>query len=170
MTEWSTDLTTRDGFNFHVRPVRADDEMRLSEFFRHVTPEDLRFRFLGTIKAMDHDRLAEMIDVDHRQKESFVACELRSGRIIAAAMLACDADLESAEVAVSIRSDFKNRGVSWALLAHISRFAQAKGVKRLQSLEDRANVSAITLEKEMGFTSQPYDGDSRLTLLEKALA
>ena len=50
--DWSRDLTTRTGLTFHVRPVHPDDEAALAEFFRHVTPEDLRFRFLAGVKEV----------------------------------------------------------------------------------------------------------------------
>lgn len=169
-TRWSRDLTTHTGFTFHVRPARAEDEAALHEFFAHVTPEDLRFRFLSTVKEVGHDRLVAMTRVDHRQNESFLAFEHQDGPIIGAAMLACDDNLEVGEVAVSISSDYKNRGIGWELLAQVTRFAEAKGVKRLQSVEDRANVTAIRLEGEMGFTSRPYPGETTLVLLEKSLA
>jgi hypothetical protein len=43
-------ITTRIGFHFEVRLARPEDEPTLAEFFTHVTPEDLRFRFLGAVK------------------------------------------------------------------------------------------------------------------------
>ena len=48
--DWSRDLITRTGFRFHVRPAMASDEAALGEFFTHVTPEDLRFRFLTGLR------------------------------------------------------------------------------------------------------------------------
>jgi N-acetylglutamate synthase-like GNAT family acetyltransferase len=169
-TRWNRDLTTHTGFTFHVRTARAEDEAALHDFFATVTPEDLRFRFLSTVKDVGHDRLVAMTKVDHRHNESFVALEREDGPIIGAAMLACDDKLETGEVAVSISRDFKNRGIGWELLAHVTRYAQAIGVKRLQSLEDRANAAAIRLEGEMGFTSRAYPGEPGLVVLEKSLA
>ncbi|WQB99075.1 hypothetical protein U0R22_003245 [Mesorhizobium huakuii] len=46
----SDTLTTHTGFRFEVRRARPEDEPTLAEFFTHVTPEDLRFRFLGAVK------------------------------------------------------------------------------------------------------------------------
>lgn len=169
MTYRTEKLTTQSGFTFQVRPARPDDEAALHEFFEQVTPEDLRFRFLTTVKEVGHERLVAMTEVDHRKNESFVAFERDGGKIIGAAMLACDDNLETGEVAVSIAKDYKNRGIGWGLLRHLTQYAEAKGVKRLQSIEDRANASAIRLEGEMGFTSKPYP-DSTLVLLEKALS
>lgn len=169
MTSRSGTLTTHSGFNFQVRPARPDDEAALQDFFRHVTPEDLRFRFLSSVKEVGHDRLVAMTAVDQQQNESFLAFEHDGGPIIGTAMLACDDSLETGEVAVSISKDYKNRGIGWELLRHLTRRATAKGVKKLQSIENRANVSAIRLEGEMGFTSKPYP-DSTLVLLERTLA
>ena len=170
MTDWSSELTTHSGFKFFVRTVRPDDEAALREFFEHVTPEDLRFRFLTSVKEVGPERLAQMTNVDHRETESFVAYEAEGGPFIASAMFACDSDLEIGEVAVSISAGYKNRGVGWELLRHVTRYAEAKGITRLLSLEDRSNLSAIQLEREMGFTSSVYPGDSTLVLLEKVLA
>ena len=88
--DWSRDLRTRTGLTFHVRPVRAEDEAALAEFFRHVTPEDLRFRFLGGMKEVSHDRLVAMTQVDHHKTENFLAFADSGKSIIATAMLACD--------------------------------------------------------------------------------
>lgn len=170
MTDWSSELTTHSGFTFFVRIARPDDLAALQEFFEHVTPEDMRFRFLTSVKTVGPERLAQMTNADHRETESFVASEVEGGPIIASAMLACDSELETGEVAVSISADYKNRGVGWELLRHVTRYAEAKGVTRLVSLEDRANVSAIRLEREMGFTSSSYPDDTTLVLLEKTLA
>ncbi|HTN60884.1 MAG TPA: GNAT family N-acetyltransferase, partial [Devosia sp.] len=158
------------GLTFHVRPARPEDEAALGHFFEHVTPEDLRFRFLSSVKAVSHDQLVAMTRTDHRQTESFVAFELGGGPIIGTAMLACDAKLEVGEVAISVSADHRNLGIGWELLRFITRYAEAKGVNRLQSLESRSNTSAIQLEKELGFTSESYPGDSTLVMLQKTLA
>lgn len=168
--KWSRDLTTRNGFSFHVRPVAKGDEPQLSEFFSHVTPDDLRFRFLTGVSVVSHDRLLAMINVDHRQKENFLAFAADGISIIATAMLACDDAMKTGEVAISIRSDHKGRGVSWELLEHVAQFAEALGVQALQSIESRANHAAIELERDMGFTARAYPGDATLMLVERKLA
>lgn len=165
----NADLETRTGHRFLVRPVTDRDEPALAEFFTHVTPEDLRFRFLTGLNIVDHDRLSAMIRVDHHQSETFLAFGDDGVTVIAAAMLACDAALDVGEVAISIRSDYKKRGISWALLAHVARYAEARGVGTLQSIESYANHAAIELEREMGFTARSYPGDSTLMLVERKL-
>ena len=170
MTEnWSRNLTTRTGFSFQVRAVRPDDEPGLADLFSNVALDDLRFRFLTGLNVVGHNRIAAMIDVDHRQKESFLAIAEDGTTIIAAAILACDEAMDVGEVAISIRSDHKGRGISWELLEHIAHFAEAMGVKTLQSIESYENHAAIELERDMGFTVRSYPDDPTLMLVERKL-
>lgn len=161
-------LSTRAGFRFLVRPAHPDDEAGLAEFFTHVTPEDLRFRFLTTVREVGHDRLAAMTKIEDRQTENFIAFTDDGNTIIAAGTLACDAALEKGEVAISIRSEFKHRGVGWELLRHICKFAESKGVKAVESLEDRQNHEAIEIELDQGFEVNACPDDARLVVLRRA--
>lgn len=167
--DWSRDLTTRSGLVLHVRPARPDDEAALVDFFKHVTPEDLRFRFLGGVREVSHERLVAMTQVDHKQTESFLAFAKDAKAIIATAMLACDAALEKGEVAISVRGEYKHKGVGWELLKHIAGYAEAKGVKTLESIENRQNHEAIELEREQGFVTESYPDDPTLVLVRKQL-
>ncbi|MCC6205277.1 MAG: GNAT family N-acetyltransferase [Hyphomicrobiales bacterium] len=167
--DWSYDVITRAGINMHVRPVRPQDEPALAEFFHHVSPEDLRFRFLAGVRELSHDRLAAMTNVDHQRSENFLAFAEDGETIIATAMLACDDTLERGEVAISVRADFKHKGVAWELLRHVARFAEAKGVKVLESIENRENHEAIELEREQGFVAESFPDDASLVLIRKRL-
>ncbi|MGY6250720.1 N-acetyltransferase family protein [Bosea thiooxidans] len=160
-------LTTRTGLEFHVRSARPDDEAGLAGFFKHVTPEDLRFRFLATVREVGHDRLSAMTQIDHRQTETFIAFTEDGKTIIATGMLACDVALERGEVAISVRSEYKHKGVGWELLRHLCGFAKTKGVKVVESLEDRQNHEAIEIEREQGFEVDECPDDARLVVLRK---
>jgi len=167
--EWSRDITTHKGLAFHVRPVRPDDEAALAEFFAHVKPQDLRFRFLGAMKEVSHDRLVTMTQVDHRQTENFLAFAEDGKTVIATAMLACDPDFEKGEVAISVRAEYRHKGVGWEMLRLVARYAEAKGVKTLESIENRENHDAIELEREQGFVAETYPDDPTLMLIRKEL-
>ncbi|MFX8106588.1 hypothetical protein ABTK92_19910, partial [Acinetobacter baumannii] len=87
-----------------VRPVLPTDEAALGAFFAHVSPDDLRFRFLSGLRVVGHDRLAAMCQIDYRRTMNFLAF-VPDGTLVATAMLAADADLARAELAVSVRHD-----------------------------------------------------------------
>ena len=120
-------LTTHTGFRFEVRRARPEDEPTLAEFFTHVTPEDLRFRFLGAVKEVSHERLAAMTRSDDAHIHNFVAFST-DGMLIAVATLASDRADRTGEVAICIRADRKHLGVGWNLLAHISKYAEKLGL------------------------------------------
>jgi GNAT superfamily N-acetyltransferase len=170
MTEWSRDLTTRGGLEVHLRPATPEDESDLGAFFAGVTREDMRFRFLTALKTVDHDRLVSMTDVDHRQTENFLAFVKGRPEIVATAMLACTDDMSKGEVAIAVLPQYKKKGLSWELLEHVARFAEAKGVKTLEAVESRDHHAAIEMEREMGFTATSYPGDATLVLVQRTLA
>ncbi|WP_337658775.1 GNAT family N-acetyltransferase [Sphingorhabdus sp. Alg231-15] len=162
----SIPMTTRTGFEFHVRPVAPSDEEALAEFFNHVTRDDLRFRFLSPIPEVGKELLSYLINVDHDHKEDFLALDIDDKTIIASAMIGANEDKSVAEVAIVVRSDYKHRGMSWTFLEYVISEARRSGIKKLQSIESRENHAAIELEREMGFTAKSYPGDATLMLLE----
>lgn len=162
-------LRTRTGLSLYVRPVRHDDEQVLAEFFKHLTPQDLRFRFLGGIQEVSHERLISMTHVDHRRTENFLVFSEGGKVLIASAMLARNSSGTEAEVAIAVHADYRHKGVAWEMLRHVARDAEAKGVKILQSIESRENHEAIELEREQGFVAKAYPDDETLVLIQKEL-
>lgn len=160
-------LTTRHGFQFDVRPVTPNDGSIFEEFFSHVSQDDLRFRFLVGMNEVGQDRISALTLVDHNLTENFAAFPDGESVMIATGMLACDAALNTGEVAIIIREDYKHRGISWELLSYIARYADRKGIKTLQSIESRNNHAAIELERDMGFSARQYAGDATLMLLSR---
>ena len=55
MKNSSDAIMTRSGGMLRVRPARADDEAAQAKFFKHVTPEAMRFRFLTAVKEVGHE-------------------------------------------------------------------------------------------------------------------
>lgn len=163
-----SDLTTRSGYRFHVRAAHDDDEAALDAFFTHVSPEDLRFRFLTAVSHVPHDTIAAMAHVDHRTTENFLAID-PDGTLVGSAMIGLDGKGETAEVAISIHEDFKGRGIGWTLLDHVAGYARERGIAKLQCIESRANHAAIELEREMGFTARACPGEPGLVLVEAVL-
>lgn len=159
-------LTTRSGFEFHVRPVEPADKKALADFFGHVSRDDLRFRFLSPIPEVRDSLLEDLVNVDHDHKEDYIALDIDDKTIIASAMIGANEDKSEAEVAIVVRSDYKHRGMSWTFLEYVIEEARRSGIKKLQSIESRSNHAAITLEKEMGFSARSCPGDASLMLLE----
>lgn len=155
-SEWAADIVTREGVALRVRPVVPMDEAALGELFRHVAPEDLRFRFLTSLREVGRDRLVAMTQVDYRRTINFLA--FTGDELVAAAMLACNPDRTRGELAVSVHRDWKGKGISWSLVDHVLRYARAEGIETVESVESIDNHAALSLEREMGFEVVP-DGE-----------
>jgi acetyltransferase len=162
-----TEIVTRDGIVLSVRPVFAEDAAALEEFFDAVSDEDRRFRFLTAVRHVGPDQIEPLTHVDHWRTESFVAFDKATGALVGSAMLACDAAMDTGEIAISIHRDYRGRGLAWALLDVLAAEAQRRGLKRVISIEDRDNRAAIELEREKGFEAHGVDGDPHLVMLEK---
>lgn len=167
--DWSGPVVTQTGEELLIRPANPLDHDALKSFFDQVSHDDLYFRFLSGLRQVDEDRLQHMLQDDDDQAIDFLAVSLESGEILASAMLCADDKFQVAEFAVVTRRDKKGCGVSWALLEHALRYAQAMGIKMVRSLESASQSDALKLEREMGFAVRSHPDDATLMLAEKTL-
>ena len=146
------DLLSQGGVRIRVAQAHSRDVAEIGAFFRYLTPEDLRFRFLGTVKEVSDAQIAAI--VDDANAVTFLARDSATGALIAVATLAQQPGSREAEVALSTRPEWKHRGVSWTLLEHVLSYAQAHGYRSVSSLEAGENREAVKLEREMGFVAR----------------
>jgi len=166
---WCDELTTRYGVRLLIRPVGPDDETRLADFFEHVLPEEIKFRFLSPLKHVGHDLLARLAGVDHIWDEHFLAFAEDGDTLLASAMIVSTSDSCEAEVAIAVRSDHRHMGIGWTMLSYVAGLAERNGMRSIVSYESADNRETIALESEMGFTAGFCPDEPRLVLLRKAL-
>ncbi len=168
MSDWH--IATRSGLKLNVRVATQDDDAVLSDFFHHISADDLRFRFLASAKEAGAEQIRRMTHIDHKANETYVAFNEEDGRVVAVAALASDAAKEKGEVAISVHADHRNQGIGWEMLALVADQAAARGLKSIESIESRDNYDAIELERNMGFSVGSFPGDSTLVLVSKQLS
>lgn len=168
-TVWTATLITRGDIVISVRPALPTDEAILADLFERVSPSDLRFRFLSAMRHVGRDRLHAMINIDYDRTMTFIAFD-STGEAIATAMLATDVSRKDAEVAISVRSDMKNKGVGWTLLQHVLRYGEARGLRTIRSIESRQNNETISLERDAGFAFEACEGNPADVVAIKHLA
>lgn len=110
-----------------------------------------------------------MTHCDHFRTENFLAFAGDGGELVATAMPACDNPLDTGEIAVSVRRDWRGQGIGWALLDLIADEAAKRGRRRVISIEKRGNHAAIEPQRENGFVARAIEGDPTLVLLEQVL-
>ncbi|PZU64835.1 GNAT family N-acetyltransferase [Sphingobium sp.] len=164
-----TKLQTRTGLALLVRQAGPEDAPTLVELFHNVSPEDLRFRFLTGLNEVGADQIKAMTQADHSTIDSYIAFQ-PDGIAVATGMLACDKHGERGEVAISVHASHHNQGIGWTLLAFLAERATARGLKVIESIENRGNRTAIEVERDSGFSLQEYPGDPTLVLVTRNLA
>jgi len=161
-----TEKVTRAGIPLEIRPASARDVELLADIYRHLSPQDMRFRFKQPIERLDPEDLKALVDRDAGMT-SFLA--FSGGAAIACATLVGDPGCNSAEVILSVRPDWKGRGVSWTLLEDVLARAAAAGLKRVSSVELGEDLEAINLQREMGFVARLRSADPLEFSMVKAL-
>jgi acetyltransferase len=171
ISEWSATLDTLGGVHLKIRPASPADAATVRAFFAELTPDDLRFRFLSPMPRPCESLYELLVNVDHVRTEDFLVFVEVDGRdrMIASAMLSCDAASKTAEVAISVHPAWRNKGIGWTLLDFIARDAEQRGMEVLQSIECPDNRGALDVEKDLGFHVSFYPGDPTLNLVSKRL-
>jgi acetyltransferase len=128
-------------------------------FFTAVTENDVRLRFFAPVKEFGHAFFARLTQIDYGRAMAFIAIDDSSGQMLGVVRLHANADNETAEYAILVRSDLKGRGLGWVLMQMIIEYARAEGVKAIEGQVLRENSTMLAMCKELGFeiTADPND-------------
>jgi acetyltransferase len=154
-SEWQRRLVVKDGWHVLARPIRPEDEPLVHEFARHITPEDLRLRFLAPMKHFSHEFIARLTQLDYARAMAFVAIDETTGELSGVVRLHSDSIYETGEYAILLRSDLKGRGLGWALMQLLIEYAKSEGLKQLFGQVLRENTTMVEMCRSLGFKVEP---------------
>jgi acetyltransferase len=165
--EWERTLELRNGRRAFVRPVRPEDESAFLRFFQQVTHEDLRLRFFAPVRDFNHAFLARLTQLDYSRAIAFVAFDRDTGEMMGAVRLHADANHETGEYAILLRSDLKGLGLGWALMRLMIEWAKAEGIRSVEGQVLRENTTMLDMCRSLGFSvrNDPDDPDLRVVTL-----
>lgn len=158
-SSWEQHVVVDGIGNVLIRPIRPQDELLYRDFFRHVSPDDLRLRFFAPVKEFSHAFIARLTQLDYARAMAFAAISETTGQLLGVVRLHADADYESGEYAVLLRSDLQGRGLGWILMDWIIRYARAEGLRRMKGQVLRDNVRMLKMCRELGFKVVPVEED-----------
>ena len=159
--EWERPVMLRDGTAILIRPIRPEDEALYAPFFAQVNDEDLRLRFFAPIKEFSHAFVARLTQLDYARAMAFIAIEGASGAMLGVGRLHANANYDTAEYAVLVRSDMKGHGLGWLLMQTMIDYAGAEGLQMIEGQVLRDNTTMLTMCRELGFeiSADPHDAD-----------
>jgi acetyltransferase len=159
--EWERRLATHDHTQVFVRPVRPEDEDMFREFFTHVSAHDLRLRFFAPVKEFSHVFIARLTQIDYARAMALVAIDETSGAMLGAVRLHADANYETAEYGILVRSDLKGHGLGWLLMQLMIEYARSEGLRTVSGQVLRENTTMLAMCAKLGFriTPDPHDAE-----------
>lgn len=153
--ELEEDFPLKDGHTILLRPIRPEDEPEHYEFVSKLTPEDIRFRFFGTVSQLPHSEMARLTQLNYDREMAFIASSPKedgSRETLAVVRTVTDPNNERAEFAIVVRSDLQDFGLGSKLLEKMIAYCRDRGTEWMigQVLED--NRKMLQLAQSKGFT------------------
>lgn len=162
--EWERLIKLTCGRSFLVRPVRPEDEPLYTPFFAHVSNEDLRLRFFAAVKDFNHAFIARLTQIDYARAMAFIVIDPSSKEMLGVVRLHADANYETAEYAILLRSDVKGLGLGWKLMQLIIEYARNEKLKRIHGQVLHENTTMLRMCRELGFDVKPDPDDCDVCL------
>ncbi len=160
--EWERLLPLKDGSTVIVRPVRPEDEPAFADYFKHITPEDLRLRFFAPIKDFSHAFLAKLTQLDYARAMALGAFDPTTGDLLGVVRLHADPDHKTGEYAILVRSNLKGVGLGWKLMQLIIEWAKADGIEIVKGEVLRENRTMLKVCEALGFSVKTSHDDEAI--------
>jgi acetyltransferase len=167
--EWEREISLPDGKRILVRPIRPEDEALYPAFLAAVTVEDLRLRFFAAVKDFSHAFIARFTQIDYARAMAFIAIDRASGEMLGVVRLHANAEYDSGEYAILLRSDLKGHGLGWQLMQVMIDYADAEGLRSIEGQVLQENRTMLRMCRELGFDVATDATDRQLCLVKLKL-
>jgi len=152
------EFTLRNGRKVLIRPIRPEDEPAHNEFMTMVTPEDIRFRFFGSVRELPHTEMARLTQIDYDREMAFIAQAPNEDdghmETLGVVRTGTDPNNENAEYAILVRSDLKGQKLGWKLLNKMIEYCRSRGTTYFTGQILRENRTMLEMVKAMGFEAK----------------
>jgi acetyltransferase len=147
-----------------VRPIRPEDAPAHKAFIARMTPEDLRFRFLGVIRDVPPSEMARLTQIDYDREMAFIAIapdERGEPETLAVVRTVSNPDSTKADFAVMVRSDLKGSGLGTTLMKKMIQYCRGRGTQEIIGEVLADNQAMLNLTSRLGFTVRPLPEKGR---------
>lgn len=167
-SEWERSITLANGTAALVRPVRPEDDGMFRRFFEKVSAEDLRLRFFSAVRHFSHEFIARLTQLDYARSIALAAIDPASGEMLGAVRLLADANYDTGEYGIMVRSDLKGAGLGWRLMRIMIEYAAWLGLRTVEGQVLRENTTMLAMCRELGFavTTDPDDATVAIVRLQ----
>jgi acetyltransferase len=142
------------GHDLVIRPVRPQDAAGLQDLIARSEADDVRLRFGSSLHRLSDPVARRLSQIDYDREMALVA-EASDGSILGVARLVGDPRGETAECALMVRSDFRDRGLGRRLLADLLAYAAGRGLQEVWGEVGVSNTRMLEMADALGFGREP---------------
>ena len=136
-----------------IRPIRADDERKLQEFFYSHEPETIYQRYFHMKTELGHEEAAMACSVDYHNRMAFGVFERferEAERIVAVGRYDLNHRTNMATCNFVVHENFRGLGIGSYLVGKIIDYAKSQGITGMLSEFLPTNKDAMQIHKRLG--------------------
>jgi acetyltransferase len=147
------------GEKFTIRPIRPEDAAAHADFFRRLTPEDVRYRFFSAMRELSAEQMARLTQIDYEREIAFVAVNDTTGETVGVSRLVRDLGGREGEFAVVVQPDMKGRGVARHLMQRLIDWGRSQGMTEMVGQVLADNQPMLAFVRRLGFSVRRTPGE-----------
>ncbi len=151
---WHEEIRLANGRDVLIRPIRPDDAATLRAGFELLKPDEVRQRFLYSMKELSPEAARRLTRPDPRTEFALVVAEplppgeALIGGVARAAMITGTRD---AEFAILVSHYISGMGLGRHLMRRLVRWARGKKLAQLHGDVLESNHAMLSLVQSLGF-------------------
>jgi len=145
-----------------IRPSKPVDERRIKEHYYGLDKDDVTLRFFNEKTYFGRSEVEPRSQIDYIKDLTLVAItgEFGFGRVVGVGEYLLQRDTNLAEVAFSVNSDYRGKGLARILMKKLADAARENGISGLVAYTSPSNQAMIKLFHTLPYSIKPaYDSD-----------
>jgi acetoin utilization deacetylase AcuC-like enzyme/acyl-CoA hydrolase/RimJ/RimL family protein N-acetyltransferase len=142
--------TFKDGLEVLFRPIQSNDARRLQRLFYKLSPDTIRLRFHGTIKALTNEMAQAAATIDYSRDMAIVGLvgPRSNPEIIAEGRYTYNPGNNMGEFDIVVREDHRGRGLGTFLANYLNKIAFSRGLSGVYADVIPENAATLGLFKK----------------------
>lgn len=141
-------------YDLVIRPIRPDDAPQLRAAYQHLTPEDIRFRFLHMVNEITPAVARSLAQIDPAREFALVVAEPGppgKAAIAGVARAAIASGSRESEFAIIIGEPLRGHGLAVHLMRKIIEWSRKKRLDAVYGDVLPDNTAMLELATHLGF-------------------
>jgi len=147
--ELMCDITTGDGTNLHLRPIRPDDAESLVQFHQGLSPASIYLRYFFGHSKLSAQEVERFTCVDYVDRLALVVED--ADRLVAVCRYERVPDTSEAEIAFVVADNYQHQGIGGLLLERLVEAARKRGITRFLAYTLSENQTMQQVFTDSGF-------------------